>query len=117
MVHPTPPFPVRLAAARATLADLIHRVGTHGLAAAAALPGLLAAVDQHAAALRDILTDGHRPPSAIGLAGYVQGVRDTAEALGWHRPIEQVVDWPSAHWLQVRLLAVCQLSQAAGYVQ
>jgi hypothetical protein len=115
MAHPTPAFPVRLAAARATLADLVHRLGGPGLAAAASLPGLHAAIDQHAAALRDLLTDGRRAPGAIGLAGYLQGVRDAAATLGWEPPDPHTVDWPHAHWLLVRQLAVCQLAQAGGH--
>jgi hypothetical protein len=108
-------FPVRVSASRAALTDLVHRLGRPGLTAAADLPGLLAAVDQHAAALRDRLTDGRRAPSAIGLAGYAQGVRDAAGALGWHPPAADAVDWRRAHWLLVRLLAVCQLAVAAGH--
>src|SRR5439155_1922011 len=95
------------AAARATLADLARHVGTAGLAAAARLPGLLAEVDQHAAAVRDRLTDGTRGPGPVALAGYADGLRETAATLGWHVPGE--VDWARAPWLLVRLLAVCQL--------
>jgi hypothetical protein len=101
---------VRLAAARAALADLAHRLGTPGLAAATMLPGLLAEVDQHAAVLRDLLGDGLRPPSPIGLAGYAEGLCDTATDLGWARPDPDDVAWTQAPWLVVRLLAVCQLA-------
>jgi hypothetical protein len=111
MTHPRPAgYPVRLAAARAALADLARRIGTPGLAAAAALPGLLAAVDQHAAALRDLLGDGQRPPSPIGLAGYADGLRDMAGDLGWQLPHADRVAWAKAPWLLVRLVAVCQLA-------
>ncbi|OLB76467.1 MAG: hypothetical protein AUI14_18685 [Actinobacteria bacterium 13_2_20CM_2_71_6] len=111
MTPPSPAgYPVRLAAARAALADLDLRIGTPGLAAAAALPGLLAEVDQHAAALRDLLGDGERAPSPIGLAGYADGLRDMASGLGWHLPQSDRVDWARAPWLLVRLVAVCQLA-------
>jgi len=114
MTHPRPAGrQVRLAAAWAALADLAHRLGTPGLAAAAALPGLLAEVDQHAAALRDLLGDGRRPPGPIALAGYADGLRDTAGDLGWREPEPGEVDWAGAPWLVVRLLAVCQLATAA----
>lgn len=114
MTHPRPAgYPVRLAAARAALAELARRVGTPGLTAAATLPGLLAAIDQHAAALRDLLGDGARPPSPIGLAGYADGLRDMAGDLGWHLPQPDGVSWASAPWLLVRLVAVCQLASAA----
>ena len=108
-------YSVRLAAARAALAALSDGLGTPGLAAAARVPGLLAAVDQHAAALRDTLTAGHgRAPSAVGLAGYAEGLRETATRLGWQAPEQSEVDWARAPWLLVRLLAVCQLAAAAG---
>jgi hypothetical protein len=114
----TPPrpagYPVRLAAARAVLADLADHLGTPGLAVAAARPGLLAEVDQHAAAVRDLLGDGDRPPSPIGLAGYADGLRDLAGGLGWQLPRADQVDWATASWLLVRLLAVCQLAAPAS---
>src|SRR2546427_8578972 len=113
MTSPGPgAYPVRLAAARATLADLTARIGTAGLAAAATRPGLAAAVDQHAAALWDLLSEGEPAPSPIGLAGYADGLRDMASGLGWHLPQPSHVDWDAAPWLLVRLVAVCQV--AAG---
>jgi hypothetical protein len=111
MTRPTPASrSERLVAARATLTELADRIGAAGLAAAARLPGLLAAVDQHAAALRDLLTDGTRVPSPIALAGYVEGLLETAIHLGWQRPGPADVDWSRAHWVLVRKLAVCQLA-------
>ena len=103
-------YPRRLAAARAALADLSRRIGTPGLTAAATLPGLLAAIDQHAAALCDLLGDGDRAPSPIGLAGYADGLRDMASGLGWHLPAPHQVNWASAPWMLVRLVAVCRLA-------
>jgi hypothetical protein len=105
-------YSVRLAAARATLADLAERLGNPGLAAAARLPGLLAEVDRHGAALRDLLGENDRAPSPIGLAGYADGLRDMAGDLGWRQPPADQVDWARAPWLLVRLLAVCQLAAA-----
>jgi hypothetical protein len=102
---------VRLAAARATLADLAARIGTAGLAAAATRPGLAASVDQHAAALWDLLGEDEMP-IAIGLAGYADGLRDMASGLGWHLPMPCSVDWDIAPWLVVRLVAVCQVAAA-----
>ncbi len=107
--------PTRLASARATLAALGHNLGRPGLAAAAELPGLLAAVDQHAAALRDRLGDGHRRPTLIGLAGYTQGLFDAATELGWRPPPNHAIDWTRPHWLLLRLLAAYHLAEAAGY--
>jgi hypothetical protein len=108
------PHPVHLAAARASLSDLADRVGAPGTAAAARLPGLLAALDQHGAALRDLLSEDGRGPSLISLAGYAEGLRDMAGDLGWQLPRPEQVDWAQAPWLLLRLVAVCQLSAQAG---
>ncbi|WP_219416813.1 DUF6401 family natural product biosynthesis protein [Pseudonocardia nigra] len=98
------------------LARLHDELGAPGLAAAATLPGLSAAVDQHAAAVRDILrwgVDGSgRAGSAVLLAGYARGLLARAgtdtRAMG-----ERVgTRWEDADWLVLRLLAVCAL--AAG---
>jgi Family of unknown function (DUF6401) len=104
---------VRLAAARAALVDLADRIGTPGLAAAATSPGLLAELDQHVAALRDLLGEPGRAPSPISLACYADGLRDMAGDLGWRLPSPERVDWPRAPWLLVRLVAVCQLAALA----
>jgi len=102
-----------VAAARVALAELADRIGTAGLAAATELPGLLAAVDQHAAAVRDQLTNGTRKPSQVALAGYIEGLVDTAVRLGWRRPEPHEIDWARAHWVLVRKLAICQLAKTA----
>jgi Family of unknown function (DUF6401) len=107
-------YPVRLAAARATLSDLTDRVGVPGVEAAAALPGLLAELDQHGAALRDLLGEPGRGPSPISLAGYAEGLRDMAGDLGWQIPRPDQVDWARAPWVLVRLVAVCQLAALAN---
>src|SRR5262245_45406689 len=66
--------------ARRVLDRLHEQFGTAGLVAAAAIPGLGAMVDQHAAAVRDILTTGVESGAAVAgtvlLAGYAQGVLD-----------------------------------------
>ena len=93
----------------------MDQVGDAGLAAAATVPALLAAVDQHAAGIRDILLLGVEGSAAAAgavlLAGYAKGLLDQAgtdaarlrDAVGecWHR----------ADWLTVRVLAVCALSR------
>ncbi|GAA1332319.1 hypothetical protein J7S33_07375 [Saccharothrix algeriensis] len=80
---------------------------------AAALPvGVLAAVDQHSAAVRDILAHGAPAAAAeILLAGYARGVLDEARAHGWSPP--PLVDWPRADWTTLRLAAVCSLARGA----
>ncbi|MBQ1073800.1 hypothetical protein KBX06_11615 [Micromonospora sp. C31] len=99
--------------ARATLALLSASVGAEGLAAAAARPGLLALVDQHAAAVRESLDGDRRPLSAAALAGYAEGVRAAASEHGWQPPATPV-DWSAPDWLLTRLLAVCALSRSLG---
>jgi hypothetical protein len=59
------------------------------------------------------LTDGLRRPGPIALAGYADGLRAAASTLGWRRPVPHDVDWSRAHWLLVRLLAVCVLAETA----
>ena len=100
--------------ARRTLAQLQERVGAPGLAAAATLPGLVAVIDQHAAAVRDILSFGVEGTAVAGvvlLAGYAKGLLDQARELGWKA--ELPATWAHADWLTTRLLAVCDLARRA----
>ncbi|TQM38983.1 DUF6401 family natural product biosynthesis protein [Pseudonocardia cypriaca] len=97
------------------LSGVMDQLGDAGLAAAAAVPALLAAVDQHAAGVRDILLLGVEGAAvaagAVLLAGYAKGLLDqagtdparlrAAVGDGWHR----------ADWLTLRVLAVCALSR------
>ncbi|HZN19191.1 MAG TPA: DUF6401 family natural product biosynthesis protein [Micromonosporaceae bacterium] len=92
--------------ARAALAMLMETVGGPGLAAARARPGLLAAVDQHAAEVRDSLLGDLRPLTPVTLAGYAAGVRDLAQERGWTAP---GTGWHAPDWVLTRLLAVCWL--------
>ncbi|MEV4711048.1 DUF6401 family natural product biosynthesis protein [Micromonospora sp. NPDC049374] len=95
---------------RSSLVTLANAVGLDGLAAASARPGLLAAVDQHAAAVRDSLRGDRRPLTAAALAGYADGVRAAAEEYGWQPATP--IDWAEADWVLLRLLAVCALTAA-----
>ncbi|MDZ5447030.1 DUF6401 family natural product biosynthesis protein [Micromonospora sp. 4G57] len=97
--------------ARSALIALTASVGTAGLAAAAARPGLLALVDQHAAAVRDSLDGDRRPLTVAALAGYAEGVRAAAIEHGW-QPSGEPTDWSAPDWLHTRLLAVCALARA-----
>lgn len=110
---PNNPVATRTAAdsARSTLAVLAAWVGTAGLAEAAARPGLLALVDQHAAAVRDSLDGDRRPLTAAALAGYAEGVRVAALEHGWQPPAGPV-DWTTPDWLLTRLLAICALARS-----
>ncbi|MFJ8580681.1 DUF6401 family natural product biosynthesis protein [Micromonospora sp. NPDC093277] len=97
-------------AARSALTTLTGSVGTAGLAAAATDPGLLAEVDQHAAAVRDSLEADRRPLTVAALAGYAEGLRAAAGEHGWQQPAEPV-DWSRPDWALTRLVAVCALAR------
>lgn len=98
--------------ARSVLAGLMASIGAVGLDAAARHPGLLAAIDQHAAAVRDSLLGDVRPLTPVHLAGYAEGVREAAMEHGWRLP-DGPVDWSSVgDWILIRLLAVCALSRS-----
>jgi hypothetical protein len=98
--------------ARRTLERLHEQLGP-GLLAAAAVPGLLAAIDQHSAAVRDIVTLGVDGSAAVAgvvlLAGYASGLVDQAKELGWR--FTSPADWTTADWFTARLLAVCALAK------
>jgi hypothetical protein len=103
--------------ARRWLSKLTLRLGAEGLAVAASVPGLAAAVDQHAADVRDILTQG-APADAFSqrvlLAGYGRGLLDRFDV-----SIDQVRNstagrWMAPEWLALRLLAICGLARTTG---
>ena len=102
--------------ARRALDRLYEQLGAAGLVAAATAPGLAAVVDQHAAAVRDILTLGVESGAAVAgvvlLAGYAQGVQDYVRERGWQLSIPaDTAGWRQASWYHVRLLAVCALAK------
>ncbi|MTD55750.1 DUF6401 family natural product biosynthesis protein [Amycolatopsis pithecellobii] len=98
--------------ARRTL-DSLHRQLGAGLLAAAAAPGLLAVIDQHAAAVRDIMLYGVEGSAAVAasvvLAGYASGLLDQAKEHGWR--FTSPADWNHADWFTARLLAICALAK------
>jgi hypothetical protein len=61
-------------------------LGRAGMTLGRLAPGLLAVVDQHAAAVRDILTLGGSRVGVVELAGYARGVQDAAADSGWRTP-------------------------------
>ena len=102
--------------ARRVLDRLNDQLGTAGLVAAATAPGLAAVVDQHAAAVRDILTVGVESGAAVAgvvlLAGYAQGVLDHLRERGYTLSVpNDTASWLEASWYHVRLLAVCALAR------
>jgi hypothetical protein len=72
-------------------------------------PGVQAAIDQHAAAVRDILSISPGRIGPVELAGYAQGVEDGAVRRGW-RPAADL----SADWVGLRLAAACSLAAASA---
>ena len=105
--------------ARALLDEMMARVGVDGLVAAHADAGLLAQVDQHAAAVRDALAHAGRAVDAEGLASYARSVAAAAERMG--RPVPEPgrayvseAAWLSAEWHLMRLVAVCLIAESAG---
>jgi hypothetical protein len=90
--------------ARRWLRALHDEVGAAGLAAAAALPGLGAAVDQHSAAVRDSVTVGLESSAAVAGLVLLAGYGGAPDRQGWAR----------ADWITVRLVAVCALAREHG---
>jgi hypothetical protein len=90
--------------ARQWISDLSDRIGVTRWAALAVTPALAAEVDQHAAAVRDILLLGVEGAGTVGavvlLAAYGRGLLDHA--------LES--EWTHTSWLGVRLMAICQLA-------
>lgn len=91
---------------------------THGVparTAAAEFPAVSAALDQHAAAVRDILDFGiegaSSVPAEVLLAGYVRGLLDHVgepdAAPMVSEPPADALGWVQADWLQMRLAGVC----------
>jgi len=104
---------------RALLDEMMARVGVDGLAAALGDAGLLAQVDQHAAAVRDALWHAGREVGAAGLAAYAKSISAAAARMG--RPVPQPGQaylsgsaWLSAEWHLMRLVAVCMIAEQAG---
>jgi hypothetical protein len=107
------------AAARALLDEMMARVGVDGLVAAHADTGLLAQVDQHAAAVREALAHAGRAADARGLASYAKSIAAAAERMG--RPVPQPgrayvsgSAWLAAEWHLLRLVAVCMIAESSG---
>ena len=105
--------------ARALLDEMMARVGVDGLAAALGDAGLLAQVDQHAAAVRDALAGAGREVDAEGLAAYAKSIAAAADRMG--RPVPQPGHaylsgsaWLTAEWHLMRLVAVCMIAESAG---
>ena len=104
--------------ARRWLVTLGNSLGADGMLVAATVPGLGAALDQHAAAVRDILaqvrrTDGAAPLSERALlAGYGRGLLERFDYSVRQVRRHATGRWTRADWLALRLLAVYALSRS-----
>jgi hypothetical protein len=103
----------------ALLDEMMARVGVDGLTAALADPGLLAHVDQHAAAVREALREAGREVDAEGLASYAKSIVFAARRMG--RPVPEIgaayetkAAWHAAEWHLMRLVAVCAIAESSG---
>jgi len=112
--------------ARRHLRRLMETVGRPGLRATAAEPGLAALVDQHAAAVRDIVRDGARPTpnrgavatlaptrtsaGSVRLAAYARSLLDEQRRSGASIPMPEDGTWRPTDWATLRLIAICQIS-------
>jgi hypothetical protein len=97
----------------------MDQIGAAGLAAAAALPAVSALVDQHAAAVRDILIMGVEGSAAgaVLLAGYAKGLLDQARTNAVAVDAAVGGQWQHAQWLALRLVAVCALSRSDSWTE
>ncbi|GGL17428.1 DUF6401 family natural product biosynthesis protein [Mangrovihabitans endophyticus] len=105
--------------ARALLDEMMARVGVDGLVAAHRDAGLLAQIDQHAAAVRNALVAAGRSADLDGLAAYARSVAAAGVRMGRRLPEPGLaptsgVDWLTADWHLMRLVAVCLLAETAG---
>ena len=105
--------------AYALLDEMMARVGVDGLVAAHTDAGLLAQIDQHAAAVRDALTHAGRAVDAEGLATYAKSIAAAAWRVG--RPVPEPghayvsgTAWLAAEWHLLRRVAVCMIAESAG---
>jgi hypothetical protein len=117
----TAPIAVPSGPATAVLDEMMARVGVDGLVAALADPGVLAVVDQHAAAVRDALTDAGRPVDEEGLAAYARSIAAVARRVS--RPLPEpgrgptdTAGWLAAEWHLLRMVAVCAIAVRSGLI-
>jgi Family of unknown function (DUF6401) len=82
--------------------QFVLQAGEAGIAKAGRAPGLAAAVDQHAAAVRDVILRSDHELTPRVLLDYLHGFTDAAVERGW---------WPADEydWETTRVIAVCRL--------
>ena len=104
--------PATESTARQYLDQIMARIGVDGLLEALASPGLLARVDQHAAAVRNSIESAGKEVDPISLSGYARSVLAVHERHGRPLPTPATVAWPNPDWTVLRLVAVCSLADA-----
>ena len=100
--------PTTDASAREYLDQIMALVGVDGLVEALSTPGLLAHVDQHAAAVRESIRAAGKAIDPPALASYARSVLAVHERCG--RTLPSAVDWTAPGWTVLRLLAVCSMA-------
>lgn len=103
-------------AAYTDLDELMAAVGVDGLVAALRSPGLLAVVDQHAAAVRESITAADKSLDGVSLARYARSVLAVATRHGRELPDAATLDWSRAEWFVLRLVAVCSIAESEGWL-
>ena len=104
----------RVLTAHAVLDQLMASVGIDGLVAALRNPGLMAAVDQHAAAVRETIRNSDRSVDLVSLAGYARSVLALLNRHGYSIPEAGAIDSNTANSHVLRLVAICSLAEANG---
>jgi hypothetical protein len=93
------------------LDELMARIGVDGLVAMLRSPALLATVRAHGVAVRDTLAARGHAVSSEALAGYASVVLTAGLHCGQLLPTDpDGVDWSSADWYLLRLVAVCAVA-------
>ena len=100
--------PTTDASAREYLEEIMALVGVDGLVEALSTPGLLAHVDQHAAAVRESIRAAGRAIDPPALASYARSVLAVHRRCG--RELPAAIDWAAPGWTVLRLLAVCSMA-------
>ena len=104
----------RVLTAHAVLDQLMASVGVDGLVAALRNPGLLAAVDQNAAAVRETIRASGRDLDLVSLAGYARSVLALINRHGHSVPEPGTIDWNAADGHVLRLVGICALADTNG---
>lgn len=103
---------VNMTSAQSALDELMAMVGVDGLIAAMQRPGLLAHIDQHVAAIRENLAGAGRPVDPMSLARYAASILLAASQRGCPLTRITTIDWRTADWYLLHLVAICALADA-----